>query len=131
MKTPLWLDRVDALAVHDMILAQHGGGAGLRDEGLLESALHRPRQMFVYGKPDIHSLAAGYAKGIIQNHPFVDGNKRTGFMLAAVFMEANGWRLNSSEESVVIHTVALASREITEAAYARWLRENSQAPDKG
>ena len=126
MKEPLWIDREDALAIHDMMLAQHGGAAALRDEGMLESALNRARHLYAYRKPDVHALAAAYAKGTVQNHPFVDGNKRTGFMLAAVFLEVNGWMLTASEESVVEHALGLAARKISETAYAKWLRKNSR-----
>lgn len=126
MKKRIWLDREDALAIHDLTLAQHGGLSGLRDEGLLQSALNRPRQLSAYGQPDDHALAAAYAAGIIQNHPFGDGNKRTGFLLAAVFLEVNGWSLGASEESVVEHTLGLAAGRVREEAYARWLRDNSR-----
>lgn len=126
MKEPNWITREDALAIHDMMLAQHGGLTGLRDDGMLESALSRPRQLKTYGKPDLHALAAAYAKGIVQNHPFGDGNKRTGFLLAAVFLEVNGWTLTASEESVVEHTLGLAARKVSEEAYAEWLRQNSR-----
>lgn len=126
MKEPDWITREDALAIHDMMLAQHRGLTGLRDEGMLESALSRPRQLKAYGKPDLHALAAAYAKGIVQNHPFGDGNKRTGFLLAAVFLEVNGWTLTASEESVVEQTLGLAARKVREEAYAEWLRENSR-----
>jgi death on curing protein len=126
MKEPDWIARDEALAIHDMMLAQHGGLAGLRDEGMLDSALKRPRQLHAYGKPDLHDLAAGYAKAIIQNHPFGDGNKRTGFLLAAVFLEVNGWTLRASEDSVVEYTLGLAARTVSEEKYAAWLRTNSQ-----
>ena len=89
MKHPVWLEREDCLAIHDMMLAQHGGLAGVRDEGLLESALSRPRNLVAYGTPTRQDLAARYAGGIIHNHPFLDGNKRTGFMLAVTFLELN------------------------------------------
>lgn len=125
MKEPNWITREDALAIHDMVLAQHGGLSGLRDDGMLESALSRPRQLQSYGKPDLHALAAAYAKGIVQNHPFGDGNKRTGFLLAAVFLEVNGWTITASEESVVEHTLGLAARKVSEATYAEWLWHNS------
>ena len=126
MKERIWLDREDALAIHDLTLAQHGGLSGLRDEGLLQSALNRPRQLSAYGQPDDHALAAAYAAGIVQNHPFGDGNKRTGFLLAAVFLEVNGWSLSASEESVVEHTLGLAAGRIPEGVYAQWLREHTQ-----
>ena len=126
MKKPVWLDREVALAIHELMLAQHGGLAGVRDEGLLESALSKPRNLFAYGKPTVAQLAASYAAGIIRNHPFLDGNKRTGFMLAATFMELNGLTLTASEESVVQQTLALAAGELKEASYAAWLKENSR-----
>jgi death-on-curing protein len=126
MKKPVWLDRTDALAIHEMMLAQHGGLAGVRDEGLLESALAKPQSLFSYGSPTLAQLAASYAAGIIHNHPFLDGNKRTGFMLAAAFLELNGLSFTATEESVVEMTVALAAGELKEAGYAAWLKANTR-----
>lgn len=126
MKKPIWLNREDGVAIHEMMLSQHGGLAGVRDAGLLESALARPRNLFAYGTATPAKLAASYAAGIIRNHPFLDGNKRTGFMLAATFLETNGVRFNATEESVVERTVALASGKLTEEGYADWLDENSE-----
>jgi len=125
MKTPVWLDRDDAIAIHELMLAQHGGLVGVRDEGLLESALSKPRNLFAYGTPTVTQMAAAYAAGIILNHPFLDGNKRTGFMLAATFMELNSLTLSASEESVVQQTVAMAAGELKEADYAAWLKDSS------
>jgi len=125
MKKPVWLDREVALAIHELMLAQHGGLAGVRDEGLLESALSKPRNLFAYRHSTVPQLAASYAAGIIRNHPFLDGNKRTGFMLAATFMELNGLTLTASEESVVHQTLALAAGKLKEAAYGTWLKDNS------
>jgi len=122
MKKPVWLDRTDCLAIHEMMLAQHGGMAGVRDEGLLESALAKPQNLFSYGSPTTPEMAASYAAGIILNHPFVDGNKRTGFMLAATFLELNGLVFTASEESVVEKTLALAAGKLKEAGYASWLK---------
>ena len=122
MKRPVWLDRTDCLAIHEMMLAQHGGMAGVRDEGLLESALARPQNLFSYGSPTMPELAASYAAGIILNHPFVDGNKRTGFMMAATFLELNGLVFAATEESVVEKTLALAAGELNEAGYVSWLK---------
>jgi death-on-curing protein len=127
MKPPVWLDRTDALAIHEMMLAQHGGLAGVRDEGLLESALAKPQNLFAYAKPSLSELAASYAAGVVLNHPFLDGNKRTGFMLAATFLELNGRSFNATEESVVQNTLGLASGKLKEAGYAVWLKENSEA----
>ena len=124
MKPPLWLDRADTLAIHEMMLAQHGGLAGLRDDGLHESALARPQNIFAYGSRAIEDLAASYAAGIILNHPFVDGNKRTGFLLAATFLELNGREVTASEESVVEKTLDLAAGRLNEAGYAAWLKAN-------
>jgi death-on-curing protein len=109
-----------------MMLAQHGGLAGVRDEGLLESALTKPQNLFAYGSPTLPELAASYAAGIILNHPFMDGNKRTGFMLAATFLELNGLTFRASEESVVEKTLAFAGGKLKEADYAAWLKANSR-----
>jgi death-on-curing protein len=126
MKEPVWLDRADCLAIHEMMLAQHGGLAGVRDEGLLESALAKPQNLFAYGSPTLTKMAASYAAGIVLNHPFLDGNKRTGFILAATFLELNGPVLTASEESVVKKTLALAAGELKESGYAVWLKANSR-----
>ena len=126
MKEPAWVTREECLAIHEMMLAQHGGLAGVRDEGLLESALSKPRNLFAYAKPGLVEMAASYAAGIILNHPFLDGNKRAGFMVAAVFLEVNGYVLTASEESVVENVLALAAGKLTEYGYAAWLTANSQ-----
>jgi death-on-curing protein len=126
MKPPVWLERADCLAIHEMMLSQHGGLAGVRDEGLLESALGKPKNLLAYGSPTLAQLAASYAAGIILNHPFVDGNKRTGFLVAATFLELNGVEFTAAEESVVEKTLALAAGELKEAGYAAWLKTNSR-----
>jgi len=126
MKVPVWLERTDCLAIHEMMLAQHGGLAGVRDEGLLESALAKPQNLLAYGSPTLQEMAASYAAGIILNHPFSDGNKRTGFMVAATFLELNGLVCTASEESVVEKTLALAAGELNEDGYRIWLKLNSQ-----
>jgi death-on-curing protein len=125
VKEPIWLNREDSLAVHEMMLAHHGGLAGVRDEGLLESALSKPQNLFGYSSPTLPEMAASYAAGIILNHPFLDGNKRTGFMLAATFLELNGMEFTATEESVVKKTLALAGGKLKQSAYAKWLTENS------
>lgn len=125
MKEPFWLNRKECLAIHEKMLAQYGGAAEVRDTGLLESALGKPRNQFAYGSPTLQQLAASYAASIVKNHPFVDGNKCTGFMVAAVFLEVNGLVLTASEESVVEQTIRLASGGITEREYAVWLDTNS------
>ena len=107
------------------MLAQHGGRPGTRDEGLLESALSKPRNLFTYSSPTMAEMAASYAAGIIHNHPFFDGNKRTGFLVAATFLELNGLVLDATEESVVEKTLALASGHLTESDYTSWLKTSS------
>ena len=119
-----WLSKAVVPAMHDRLLADHGGSPGLRDSGLLDSALARPRQLHAYSKPDICDMAAAYAAGLIRNHPFVDGNKRTGFMSAYLFMAENGLRLTAPEVEVVQTVTLLAASEIDEAAFAAWLREH-------
>lgn len=127
MKEPIWLNREDCVAIHEMMLAQHGGLTGVRDEGLLESALSKPQNLFVYSSPALTEMAASYAAGVILNHPFLDGNKRTGFVLAATFLEVNGMEFMATEESVVEMTLALASGKLKLAGFAEWLRKNSKA----
>jgi len=122
---PTWLDRRDCLAIHDTMLAQHGGLAGVRDENMLESALAKPRNLFAYGSPDAAEMAASYAAGIVLNHPFLDGNKRTGFMAAAAFLELNGLVFTATEADAVIQTLALAAGALDESGYTAWLRANS------
>jgi len=126
MNEPYWLARDECLMLHDMMLSHYGGIAGLRDENLLESALAKPQQLFHYGNPTMADLGASYAAGIVKNHPFLDGNKRTGFMMAAGFLERNGFEFNATEAEVVIRTLALAAGEMTESAYAEWLKSNSR-----
>ena len=126
MKEPVWLLKSAILAVHNMMIARFGGTEGLRDEGLLDSALARPLNLHRYENcSDLPLLAASYAAGIIQNHAFVDGNKRTGFMAAYMFLDLNGMTLQAEEVPATAMTIALASSEIDEAAYAAWLTENT------
>ncbi len=108
-----------------MILSQHGGIRGVRDEHLLESALAKPQHLFAYGDPTLMDLAASYTAGVVKNHPFLDGNKRTGFMLGAGFLELNGHRLTAGEADAALRTLALAAGEMSESAYAAWLEDNS------
>ena len=124
MNEPVWIDVDDCLSFHQTMLDRFGGLAGVRDEGLLESALNRPRQMFAYGQPSLFEMAAAYAGGIVRNHPFFDGNKRAGFVAAALFLEVNQLHFQASEEMVVLQTLGLAAGEVTEAAYAVWLEES-------
>ena len=125
MKEPQWLLRETALAMQERLLAEFGGLRGLRDAGMLDSALARPHQLFAYGKPTASELAAAYAYGLIRNHPFLDGNKRVGFTAAIAFLELNGSRFTASEADATLKTLALAARELDEGGYAAWLRENS------
>jgi death on curing protein len=126
MKAPLWLDERDALTLHDRLLGLHGGAPGLRSEALLQSALARRHQHYAYGAvPDIVQLAAIYTSGILQNHPFVDGNKRTGFVLGVLFLELNGYRFHATEEAAAHAVIALASGRIDEPGYCEFLREHS------
>ena len=131
MKEPVWIDERDALALHDRLLALHGGAVGLRDDGLLKSALARPQQHFAYAEsPDIVNMAAAYTWGIVCNHPFVDGNKRTGFVVGVLFLELNGYRFNASEEDAAQMVLALASRNLDEAGYIAFLRAHASIGKK-
>ena len=121
MKEPIWIPREVVLATHDALLNRFGGLAGVRDEGLLESALLRPQNLFSYGETDLFAMAASYSVGIIKNHPFLDGNKRIGFMAAYIFLGANHLSVEATEEEVVERTLALAASGISEADYAAWL----------
>jgi death on curing protein len=123
---PRWLPKDLILAVHERQLAEHGGAGGVRDEGLLESALARPQNLLAYGEADAAALAAAYAFGIAQNHPFVDGNKRTAFVACELFLVANGHDLLASDEECLAMMLGLAAGEIDEAEFAAWLRENVQ-----
>ena len=129
MKEPYWLGREECLALHEMMVAQYGGTTGLRDEGLLESAIGKPQNLFAYGDPTMADLAASYASGIVKNHPFLDGNKRTGFMMGAGFLERNGYEFLADEADAAIRTLALAAGEMTEKGYAAWLETNSAKPE--
>jgi len=126
MKAPVWVRRDVVLAVQEMLLDEHGGAVGLRDEGMLYSALGRPENLFAYGKPSVFELAASYAFGLVKNHPFIEGNKRIGFATAILFLELNGYRFAASEVDAVLKTLALAASEMTEATYATWIQANSR-----
>ena len=121
MNEPLWLTAEVVLAVQEELLARFGGLDGLRDEGLLDSALNRPKQLFQYGDPSLFDMAAAYAHGLVKNHPFLDGNKRIGFIAAYIFLGANGQDLNAPEPDAVLKTLALAAGEVSADEYARWL----------
>ena len=126
MKEPVWVRRDVVLAFHDRLLAEHGGAAGVRDEGLLDSALGKPQNLFAYGKPSLFEMAASYGFGLVKNHPFIDGNKRIGFATASLFLDLNGYEFRATEVEVVLRTLALAAGEMSESAYAEWLKANSK-----
>ena len=130
MKEPIWIDATDCHAFHLEMLARFGGLDGVRDEGLLDSALNRPRHLFAYGNPSLFDLASEYALGIVKNHPFLDGNKRAGFMAAALFLEVNGLRFEAPDEEVVLQTLALAAGEIGRKQYAAWLKKSCRREKK-
>jgi death on curing protein len=119
-----WVSRRLLETLHDESLAMHGGASGLRDEGLLESALARPQQLAHYGEPDFAELAASYAFGLAKNHAFVDGNKRAAFLSLGLFLRLNGYRLNATQVDATLTILALAGGEMEEAQLATWVRAN-------
>jgi death-on-curing protein len=121
---PVWIDDRLALAVHDRQLSEHGGGAGVRDPGALESALGRPRNRWAHGESDLCRLAAAYAFGVARNHPFVDGNKRTAWVLARSFLILNDHELTYAREDAVLVVERLAAGELSEDELADWFREH-------
>jgi death-on-curing protein len=125
MKQPVWVLPETVRALHERLLSEFGGVAGVRDEGMLESALSRPANQFAYAKPGIPALAAACAFGLVRNHPFVDGNKRIGFATGVLFLELNGFRFAASEIDATVQTLALAAHELDEAGYAAWFEANS------
>jgi death-on-curing protein len=128
MTEPRWITERGLLLLHDESLAEHGGLAGIRDKGLLESALARPQNLFAYeGVADVARLAAAYAFGIAKNHPFADGNKRAAFAAAGLFLAKNGLDLTAEQPDAYGMMMALAAGEIGEEAFAEWLRANIKA----
>lgn len=132
MNEPRWLSRVQAEAIHEDQVREHGGLAGVRDENALESALARPINLFLHEKADLFALAAAYAHGIAKNHPFHDGNKRAAFVAADVFLKKNGHTFSMSEQEAVTVMVGLASSEISQEQFAEFIRTHSKAftPDR-
>jgi death-on-curing protein len=122
-----WIAPAAIEAIHDAQLAEHGGLAGTRDGGALTSALARPQNLALYETPDVAALAAAYGYGISRNHPFLDGNKRTGFMAVVLFLALNGYRIEAPHTDCVLTMLAVAAGEITEAAFADWLRMHLQS----
>lgn len=118
-----WFDKCALVLLHDESLAEHGGPAGLRDEGLLDSALARPAHLAHYGTPDAGELAAAYCMGVAKNHPFVDGNKRAAFLALGLFLYVNGLRLNAGQAEATLAVLAVADGEWDEPTLAAWLRE--------
>lgn len=117
-----WVDKCALLLLHGESLAEHGGGEGVRDEGLLDSALARPLNLLAYEKPDFAQLAASYGFGLAKNHAFVDGNKRAAFLAVGLFLYLNGYRLRTSQTDATLTVLALAAGEITEEQFAAWIR---------
>jgi death-on-curing protein len=124
VKAPTWLLKGAVAATHERLLSEFGGDSGIRDSGLLDSALARPENLLAYGKPTTFELAAAYAFGVVKNHPFIDGNERTGFTIAIFFLELNGQLFGASEADAAIQTLALAAGEMGESGYAEWLKRN-------
>lgn len=123
---PCWLTREAVLAIHAQLLARFGGSAGLREDNMLESALAKPRQLHAYGHPNVYQMAAAYAFGIVKNHPFVDGNKRAGFVAAYTFLGINGFDFTAPEAEAVLLTRGLAAGDITIEQYTLWLQKSSR-----
>lgn len=127
MPEPIWIEEHEVLTLHNRLLALDGGASGVRDAGLLQSALARPRQLHSYGtNPDVIDMAAAYISGIVRNHPFVDGNKRTGFVVGILFLELNAARFTASEESAAQAILSLAAGTLDEPSLVAWLRSNAK-----
>ena len=128
MREPVWIEAQDVLMLHGRLIVLHGGAPGLRDEALLQSALARPQHHHAYADtPNIIDLAAAYTAGIVRNHAFVDGNKRTGFVVGVLFLELNGYRFTAKEEDATQALLQLADGTLDEAGYTAFLRANTQA----
>jgi len=127
MQEPIWMEVFDAVIAHDRDLMIHGGATGIRDAGMLESALMRPRNLWLYAEetPTLPAMAAAYAFGISSNHPFVDGNKRTALLVSFIFLEINGREVTATQEDAYLTILALAAGERTEAELAAWFQKNT------
>ncbi|MCX6854171.1 MAG: type II toxin-antitoxin system death-on-curing family toxin [Verrucomicrobia bacterium] len=128
MKEPQRVLKETVLGLHEQSLSEYGGASGIRDEGLLDSALGKPTNLYAYGSPNHFDLAASYAYGLVKNHPFLDGNKRTAFVTSILFLHLNGWHFTADEADAAIRTLALAAGEMSESAFAAWLETNSHPP---
>jgi death-on-curing protein len=126
-----WIDRRSLLLLHGESVAEHGGGDGIRDEGLLDSALARPQNQLAYGAPDFADLAASYCVGLAKNHPFVDGNKRVAFLSMGLFLALNGYRLQATQVEATLTILAVAGSDMSEAELAQWIREHAVKQKKG
>ena len=122
MKAWKWINRQSLLLLHDESLAEHGGASGLRDEGLLDSALARPVNRMLYAAPDVADLAAAYGLGLAKNHAFVDGNKPVAFLAVGLFLAINGYRLQATQVDATLTMLAVAAGEVDETAFAQWIR---------
>jgi death-on-curing protein len=128
MKEPRWISLAVVMAIHEAQLSEHGGALGVRDQGLLEAALARPRQIYSYSdKPSLTQLAAAYAVGFAKNHPFVDGNKRTAWVLCATFLELNGRQVTADQAGVVEIMLGVADGSVTDDLMKAWLDQNSRS----
>lgn len=125
MNEPLWISEEIVLVIHQDQLQQHGGSLGIRDKNLLAASLARPRHLLIYGQPDLFELAAAYGYGLAKNHAFIDGNKRTAFMVMYVFLGLNSYLIEVAELDVVQMMERLATDRETQESLAQWLRENS------
>jgi death-on-curing protein len=121
----VWIEESVVLALHEEHLAEHGGPVGVRDRGLLESALFRPQNLIGYGDPDLAALAAAYSFGLARNHPFIDGNKRTAFTVMELFLALNGQELIADDPSCIVTILKLAEGSLSETEFADWIRANT------
>jgi death-on-curing protein len=126
----VWIDAAVIHAIHEEQLAAHGGSAGLRDQGLLESALARPQNLVSYGEPDVAACAAAYGYGLSRNHPFIDGNKRTAFVAVELFLFLNAYVLEAADVDCVLTMLRVAEGSISEKDFAAWIRQNSKKAKK-
>lgn len=124
MTPPIWIEKTLVLAVQSRLLVEHGGASRIRNKGLLESALDKPKNLYFYGNPDLYDLAVAYISGLVQNHPFIDGNKRIGFLVGYIFLARNGKELFADEAEAAQIILDLASHSIEEFQLKRWLIEN-------
>jgi death-on-curing protein len=127
MTAPIWMELADAIIAHDLEIVAHGGSSGIRDQGLLDSALARPKNVWAYADspPSLAVLAAAYASGISSNHPFVDGNKRTALLVSFAFLDVNGSEVTATQEDAYLTILGLAAGEISESELAAWFERNT------